>query len=137
MEGEAKKLSCQPGCRGPRRLARMADAVLPTQLWGRVAEYPDLRSALRLPSPPSAKAREFEIPFSQYASTGSGYVLPSACAKAGVECMIKSLGAEWGKYGMRFVGIAPGPIPTKGAFSRLDLDIDPMLQRRKRTTPTK
>ena len=55
-----------------------------------------------------------------YASTGSGYVLPSACAKAGVECLIKSLGAEWGKHGMRFVGIAPGPIPTKGAFSRLD-----------------
>ena len=55
-----------------------------------------------------------------YASTGSGYVLPSACAKAGVECMIKSLGAEWGRDGMRFVGIAPGPIPTKGAFSRLD-----------------
>lgn len=51
---------------------------------------------------------------------GSGYVLPSACAKAGVECMIKSLGAEWGKHGFRFVGIAPGPIPTKGAFSRLD-----------------
>lgn len=55
-----------------------------------------------------------------YASTGSGFVLPSACAKAGIECMIKSLGAEWGRYGFRFLGVAPGPIPTKGAFSRLD-----------------
>lgn len=55
-----------------------------------------------------------------YASTGSGFVLPSACAKAGVECMIKSLAAEWGRYGFRFVGIAPGPIYTKGAFDRLD-----------------
>jgi len=56
-----------------------------------------------------------------YASTGSGFVLPSACAKAGVEAMIKSLAAEWGpKYGHRFVGIAPGPIETEGAFSRLD-----------------
>jgi 2,4-dienoyl-CoA reductase len=56
-----------------------------------------------------------------YASTGSGFVLPSACAKSGVEAMIKSLAAEWGpKYGHRFVGIAPGPIETKGAFSRLD-----------------
>ena len=36
-----------------------------------------------------------------YASTGSGYVLPSACAKAGIEIMIKSLGTEWGKYGFR------------------------------------
>jgi len=55
-----------------------------------------------------------------YANTGSGFVLPSACAKAGIECMIKSLGAEWGRHGFRFLGVAPGPIPTKGAFSRLD-----------------
>ena len=55
-----------------------------------------------------------------YASTGSGYVLPSACAKAGIECMIKSLAAEWGSRGFRFLGIAPGPIKTKGAFDRLD-----------------
>ncbi|CAE7268183.1 hypothetical protein FNF27_00081 [Cafeteria roenbergensis] len=56
-----------------------------------------------------------------YASTGSGYVLPSACAKSGVEALIKSLAAEWGpKYGHRFLGIAPGPIETEGAFSRLD-----------------
>jgi 2,4-dienoyl-CoA reductase len=34
--------------------------------------------------------------------------------------MVKSLAAEWGKYGIRFVGIAPGPIKTKGAFDRLD-----------------
>uniref|UniRef100_A0A2K6FNV2 2,4-dienoyl-CoA reductase 1 n=1 Tax=Propithecus coquereli TaxID=379532 RepID=A0A2K6FNV2_PROCO len=31
-----------------------------------------------------------------------------------------SLAAEWGKYGMRFNVIQPGPIKTKGAFSRLD-----------------
>ncbi|KAJ0402864.1 hypothetical protein P43SY_000478 [Pythium insidiosum] len=55
-----------------------------------------------------------------YAETGSGYVVPSAAAKAGVSAMIKSLAAEWGKYGIRFVGIAPGPIKTKGAFDRLD-----------------
>lgn len=55
-----------------------------------------------------------------YAETGSGYVVPSAAAKAGVSAMIKSLAAEWGKYDIRFVGIAPGPIKTKGAFDRLD-----------------
>lgn len=55
-----------------------------------------------------------------YAETGSAYVVPSACAKAGVEAMIKSLAAEWGRKGMRFVGVQPGPIPTEGAFSRLD-----------------
>jgi 2,4-dienoyl-CoA reductase len=40
--------------------------------------------------------------------------------KAGVEALHKSLAAEWGKYGMRFNIIAPGPIYTEGAFSRLD-----------------
>lgn len=55
-----------------------------------------------------------------YAETGSAFVVPSAAAKAGVSAMVKSLAAEWGKYGLRFVGIAPGPIETKGAFSRLD-----------------
>ncbi|TMW58505.1 hypothetical protein Poli38472_010064 [Pythium oligandrum] len=55
-----------------------------------------------------------------YAETGSGYVVPSAAAKAGVSAMTKSLAVEWGKYGIRFVGIAPGPFKTKGAFDRLD-----------------
>lgn len=32
----------------------------------------------------------------------------------------RSLAAEWGRYGMRFNCIAPGPIETEGAFSRLD-----------------
>jgi len=55
-----------------------------------------------------------------YAQSGSGYVTPSAASKAGVEALTKSLAAEWGKYGMRFNVIAPGPIYTEGAFSRLD-----------------
>ncbi|CAB3978576.1 Hypothetical predicted protein [Paramuricea clavata] len=55
-----------------------------------------------------------------YAQTGSGFVVPSAAAKSGVETMTKSLAAEWGRYGMRFNAIAPGPIETEGAFSRLD-----------------
>uniref|UniRef100_A0A8C2RHK1 2,4-dienoyl-CoA reductase 1 n=1 Tax=Capra hircus TaxID=9925 RepID=A0A8C2RHK1_CAPHI len=48
-----------------------------------------------------------------YAETGSGFVVPSASAKAGVEALNKSLAAEWGKYGMRFNVIQPGPIKTK------------------------
>lgn len=55
-----------------------------------------------------------------YAESGSGFVVPSASAKAGVEALNKSLAAEWGRYGMRFNVIQPGPIKTKGAFSRLD-----------------
>jgi NAD(P)-dependent dehydrogenase (short-subunit alcohol dehydrogenase family) len=54
-----------------------------------------------------------------YALSGSGYVVPSAVAKAGVVAMTKSLAAEWGKYGIRLNAIAPGPFPTEGAWSRL------------------
>lgn len=54
-----------------------------------------------------------------YAWTGSGYVVPSACAKAGVLAMTRSLAAEWGRYGIRTNAVAPGPFPTKGAWSRL------------------
>ena len=54
-----------------------------------------------------------------YAWTGSGYVVPSAAAKGGVLAMTRSLGSEWGKYGIRSNAIAPGPFPTKGAWSRL------------------
>lgn len=54
-----------------------------------------------------------------YAFTGSGYVVPSATAKAGVLAMTRSLAVEWSKYGMRFNAIAPGPFPTRGAWERL------------------
>ncbi len=54
-----------------------------------------------------------------YAWTGSGYVVPSATAKAGVLAMTRSLAVEWAKYGQRHNAIAPGPFPTKGAWDRL------------------
>jgi NAD(P)-dependent dehydrogenase (short-subunit alcohol dehydrogenase family) len=54
-----------------------------------------------------------------YAWTGTPFALPSACAKAGVLAMTRSLAVEWGHAGIRLNAIAPGPIPTEGAFSRL------------------
>mgnify|MGYP001467157619 CR=1 FL=1 len=57
-----------------------------------------------------------------YAQTGSAFVVPSAISKAGCDTLTKSLAAEWGKYGIRCLSIAPGPIYTRGAFSRLDPD---------------
>jgi NAD(P)-dependent dehydrogenase (short-subunit alcohol dehydrogenase family) len=54
-----------------------------------------------------------------YAWTGTAFALPSACAKAGVLAMTRSLAVEWGAAGIRLNAIAPGPIPTEGAFSRL------------------
>jgi len=54
-----------------------------------------------------------------YAPVGSAYVVPSAVSKAGVEALTRSLAVEWGNRGIRMNAIAPGPIPTQGAFSRL------------------
>src|SRR6059058_433543 len=53
------------------------------------------------------------------ANSGSAFVVPSACAKAGVLAMTTSLAVEWAKYGIRLNAIAPGPFPTEGAWSRL------------------
>ena len=55
-----------------------------------------------------------------FADSGSPFVVPSATAKSGVEALVKSLSAEWGRYGIRMNIIAPGGIYTEGAFSRLD-----------------
>jgi NAD(P)-dependent dehydrogenase (short-subunit alcohol dehydrogenase family) len=54
-----------------------------------------------------------------YAPVGSAYVVPSAVSKAGVEALTRSLAVEWGNRRIRMNAIAPGPIPTQGAFSRV------------------
>ncbi len=55
----------------------------------------------------------------QSALTGMPYTVPSAMAKAGALAMIRSLAVEWGPYGIRTVGVVPGPFPTEGAWTRL------------------
>ncbi len=54
-----------------------------------------------------------------YVDSGSAFVLPSACAKAGVLAMTRSLAVEWAVYGIRLNAIAPGPFPTEGAWQAL------------------
>ena len=54
-----------------------------------------------------------------YTDTGAALVMPSATTKAAIVAMMRSLAVEWGPYGIRLNSIAPGPIPTKGAWDRL------------------
>ncbi len=68
-----------------------------------------------------------------YAWMGSAFVLPSACAKAGVLAMTRSLAVEWATYGIRSNAIAPGPFHTEGAFTRLTTP--EMLETAKQAVP--
>lgn len=55
-----------------------------------------------------------------YTENSSALVIPSACAKAAVDNLMKGLTVEWSRHGLRFVGIAPGPITDSGGASKLD-----------------
>jgi NAD(P)-dependent dehydrogenase (short-subunit alcohol dehydrogenase family) len=70
------------------------------------------------------------------ANCGSGFVVPSACAKAGVLALTRSLAVEWGKYQIRLNAIAPGPFPTEGAWSRLMPSLE-MEEQRRNANPLK
>lgn len=52
---------------------------------------------------------------------GAPFTVPSACAKAGVTSMMRSLAVEWGEYDIRTAAVAPGAFPTEGASSRLSV----------------
>jgi NAD(P)-dependent dehydrogenase (short-subunit alcohol dehydrogenase family) len=54
-----------------------------------------------------------------YASTGKPGVVHSACAKAGVEAMTRTLAAEWAPLGIRVNAVSPGPFESRGAADRL------------------
>lgn len=70
-----------------------------------------------------------------YTETGSAFVLPSACAKAGVYAMTTSLATEWGPYGIRLNAIAPGLFPTEGAWSRLMPGDTSLIDKYKKKVP--
>lgn len=54
-----------------------------------------------------------------YAWSGEPGALHSACAKAGVLAMTRTLAAEWGPFGIRVNALAPGPIHTEGTDKNL------------------
>jgi hypothetical protein len=54
-----------------------------------------------------------------YAWSGEPGALHSACAKAGVLAMTRTLAAEWGPFGIRVNAVAPGPVHTEGTDKNL------------------
>lgn len=54
-----------------------------------------------------------------YAWTGGPGTIHSACAKAGVLAMTRTLAVEWARYGIRVNAISPGAFETEGARDRL------------------
>lgn len=54
-----------------------------------------------------------------YAWTGGPGTIHSACAKAGVVCMTRTLAVEWARFRIRVNAVAPGPVETEGAGSKL------------------
>jgi len=51
--------------------------------------------------------------------TASRYQIHASAAKAAIDSMTRNLALEWGKYGIRVVGIAPGPIADTEGYQRL------------------
>jgi len=50
---------------------------------------------------------------------GTPLQLHASAAKAGVDAMTKNLAVEWGRFGIRVCGIAPGPIAETEGMKRL------------------
>ncbi|GMB08637.1 NAD(P)-dependent dehydrogenase (short-subunit alcohol dehydrogenase family) [Thermolongibacillus altinsuensis] len=70
-----------------------------------------------------------------YAWNAGVGVIHSACAKAGVLTMTRTLAVEWGKkYGFRVNAIAPGPIERTGGADKL-VQSDEMAKRIKESVP--
>ncbi|KAJ3280955.1 hypothetical protein HDU76_009043 [Blyttiomyces sp. JEL0837] len=56
----------------------------------------------------------------QYA--GTPFMVHACAAKAGVDALTKVLAIEWGQFGIRVNGIAPGPIEDTVGMSKLGVD---------------
>lgn len=50
---------------------------------------------------------------------GNPYQIHASSAKAGVDAMTRTMAVEWGKFGIRVNGIAPGPIASTEGMRKL------------------
>jgi NAD(P)-dependent dehydrogenase (short-subunit alcohol dehydrogenase family) len=61
---------------------------------------------------------------------GRPFMVPLTVAKGGLLTLLRSLAVEWGRHGIRTVGVAPGNFPTPGSATRLQAgrSADPALE---------
>ena len=64
---------------------------------------------------------------------GTPLQLHVSAAKAGVDALTRNLAVEWGRYGIRVNGIAPGPIEDTEGMQRLVPE--PIKERLRKTIP--
>src|SRR5829696_6922044 len=64
---------------------------------------------------------------------GTPMQLHVSAAKAGVDALTRNLAVEWGRYGIRVNGIAPGPIEDTEGMKRLVPE--PVRERLRKTVP--
>lgn len=58
----------------------------------------------------------------QYGATW--YQAHASAAKSAVDSLTRSLALEWGNYGIRVTGLAPGPISDTPGMTKLSLDLE-------------
>jgi peroxisomal 2,4-dienoyl-CoA reductase len=71
----------------------------------------------------------------QYGATW--YQAHASAAKSAVDSLTRSLALEWGEYGIRVVGIAPGPIADTPGMTKLAPDVESQDEFAKETVPLK
>lgn len=95
--------------------ARAVDAVLQTSLVG--ALYVTLEAGRRWISGGCGGTLMYTL--AAGFEDGRPFMVPLTVAKGGLAALLRSLAVEWGRHGIRTVGVAPGNFPTPGAAAKL------------------
>jgi NAD(P)-dependent dehydrogenase (short-subunit alcohol dehydrogenase family) len=95
--------------------ARAVDAVLATSLHGAV--YATLEAGRRWISDKRPGTLMYTL--ASGVEDGRPFMVPLTVAKGGLVTLLRSLAVEWGRHGIRTVGVAPGNFPTLGATAQL------------------